>query len=1174
MDPNAAKSAKRPRRLWLTALKVIALTVMALVLLVGGLTVALVSLLPPERLTPLAERVATRSLKDAEVSADRIEFKLKSTWPFLTLEIDNLAVTSTLMRRERPHLREQIPAWADTVFAAESFTGGVNIARLATGVIALSDVILTTPQANLVVINDKLTNFDIIPPSAEPEKEEEPFDITTLPPLLIRRLAIEKPGPIRYFDYKTATFVTAALDRAAVDDNEAPLYRLRFGGDISTPTLMEYLAVDCLTFGLDGDIRWDRNKPSQLSIADMRFALTPVSGKINTDLDFGNGLLIKTLDFVIDPLEVSRAISILPEGMPMIHDIRSTAAIAARGRLTRPFRPGAEVIPHAEINIDIPDATVQWRRAKINNIAANVDITVAGDDLDAAVVKVNRFNMRGPATDLTIKARLSNLLTDPLAEGTVTGHCNLSHLPQVLTAIIPGSVSGTVNADATFRGRPSMLTPQNFHRLHADGSLSLSNFYWLGPDTINMVYARTAKLKFGTDTRVHTTDSGVSDSLLTASITVDSAAILHSDISMHVRDFAIGLGVKNRHRARNSRQILPMGGKVSIDAFDLTVLTDSTRIRIKDAEGMAAVSAYADDTRRPQFDVNLGIARVIIGNRLTRFMIRDAKTDLTAHFEPQTRRARAVAHLADSLRRRHPHIAPDSVYALALAIHNRKAHHVRRFAPELIGDSIEVIDFEVPTGMQRILTNWAIRGSLSARNAGLFTPFLPLRNRMRNLDIAFNNDSININSVTYRGGRSDFNLTGRISNVRRALTSRRKKQSLRINLSLASDTVDINQLAEAAFRGSSFAAHADSTISINLNSTDDEHQLQKVITAHQAQAVADTMKALLIPRNIEADLALNAENVIYGDLLMHNLSGKMLALDGAINLHRLAAKSDVGSIDLSALYVGRDTADLKFGFGMRLDRFNLHKFLDLVPAVDSLMPIMRDFGGIITADIAAASDITRSMDLDLPTLNAAIKLSGDSLVLLDPDTFKMLSKWLFFKDKKHNIIKSMSVEMLVRNNNMQMFPFIFDIDRYRLGVQGNNDFALNFNYHIAVLKSPIPFRFGINIKGNPDDFKIRLGKARFNEKTPINVALVDNTRVNLIREIEDVFRRGVREARFSSLNTRMPKADDFAGQADQPISAADSAQFIREGLIEAPDTTATAIPDKKDKKKKKKKADK
>ena len=159
-----------------------------------------------------------------------------------------------------------------------------------------------------------------------------------------------------------------------------------------------------------------------------------------------------------------------------------------------------------------------------------------------------------------------------------------------------------------------------------------------------------------------------------------------------------------------------------------------------------------------------------------------------------------------------------------------------------------------------------------------------------------------------------------------------------------------------------------------------------------------------------------------------------------------------------------------------------------------------------------------------------------------------------FKDKKHDVIDSMSVELLVENGMMELFPFVFNLDRYRLGVQGFNDMAMNFDYHVAVLKSPLPFKFGITVKGNPDKYKIRLGKARFNERTAISrPAIVDTTRVNLLRQIEGVFRRGVANSRIAPLKfSTRPEAQTIDLSADT-ITHADSLMFIREGLIPAPD---------------------
>ena len=97
------------------------------------------------------------------------------------------------------------------------------------------------------------------------------------------------------------------------------------------------------------------------------------------------------------------------------------------------------------------------------------------------------------------------------------------------------------------------------------------------------------------------------------------------------------------------------------------------------------------------------------------------------------------------------------------------------------------------------------------------------------------------------------------------------------------------------------------------------------------------------------------------------------------------------------------------------------------------MPMLQGIDGVINADIAATTRIDTAMNLDIPSLKAAVKLSGDSLVVMDEETFRTIGKWLLFKDKTHNMIDSMTVEMIVDNSQMQMFPFMFNLDRYKLG---------------------------------------------------------------------------------------------------------------------------------------------
>lgn len=329
--------------------------------------------------------------------------------------------------------------------------------------------------------------------------------------------------------------------------------------------------------------------------------------------------------------------------------------------------------------------------------------------------------------------------------------------------------------------------------------------------------------------------------------------------------------------------------------------------------------------------------------------------------------------------------------------------------------------------------------------------------------------------------------------------------------------------------------------------------------ANQATSIGE-VSAILVPVNLNAGMTIGARNIVYSNMLMHNFNGELLVGNGAVNLRNLSASSKIGSAKLTALYSAPDKQNIRFGFGLLMKNIDVRQFIDMMPAVDSLMPLLSSFQGKINADIAATTDVDSTMNIVIPSLDAAVKLSGDSLVLLDAETFRTVSKWLLFKNKKDNVIPHMEVEMLIGDSKVELFPFVFDFDRYRLAVMGSNDLALNFKYHISVLKSPIPFKFGINMSGNPDKMKVRLGGAKYKPgKSGETIAIVDTARVNLLREIDNVFKSGARNARLGGLkiDNRPEKLDLDA--LNDTISRADSLLFIKEGLIEAPDTIRQQI---------------
>lgn len=1173
----------RPLPLWRRALKVLLWTAMALVLLPAAIILCLLRTLDDEHLTRLAVAAANRAL-DADVRIGRAALSLRPGLPLVRLDLDSVTVISRPMLRMSGAERADVPAWADTLLTLDHFHGGINPAALLAGRIELRDVTFDRPAINIVTVSDSLSNYLIVPASETAAPDTASMSI---PHITIERFRILHPAPLRYHNVQTGEHFTLGLQAMEIDGARAPSYRLNIGGELASPALAVY-NLDRLDFGVDGGVAWNPDRPSEVELRDFDLTAAFVRAKLNAHIDLGTDIVVRDYSLELGRTGISHILGVIPDSLRRAWGIgperlATDLEVSFSARSTAPFNLTDDSIPHADMTLTILPGRLDYGGARLTHVGGELLASLRGNDLGLATFEARGLSVAGPATDLHLDAKASEVTTDPLVSGCLRGTTNLRRLPDRVADLARGFLSGRVDADIDFEGRLSMLSRDGFHRLRVDGDIDGRDLYYLSNDTATMVAIDRACFRLGTHSRVRTASGASADSLLTASLRIDSADILHTQYSMKLTDLSLGVGASNRGASADTTAIIPMGGRLDLGSFGLVVLGDSIVFRMRDTHGMVSMQRFRGDSHMPLFNARLDIGRMATGDPSTRFMLSGAHVDVGAHMLPRKPVPPAIRHTADSLSRVHPDLPADSVYRYAILAHRRRHRQgPPRVHLEYTEAETEMINWGTSKLVRRMLLGWAIEGNLTARRTGLYTPYFPIRNRVRDFNIHFNNDSILLTDVRYKAGHSDFLLSGRISNLKRGFTSRGFRSPLKINLEVVSDTIDVNELAGSTFRGSAYAAAADSIsrsrtgahhrfdmAAIDRAEEADDERLEREMGRIVADA-PDSMAPLLIPRNIDMTLDMRARNVLYSDINFRDFSGRLLAYQGALNLHHLKARADVGSLNLNALYSATDANDIKFGFGMQVADFDLHSFTRLVPAIDSIMPLLRDIRGTVGADLAATCDIDRGMNLVLPTLTAAVRLQGDSLELIDKDTYRTIGKWLLFKDKQSNIIDHMDVEVTVRDNMMTLYPFMFDIDRYRLGVQGYNDLALNFDYHIAVLRSPLPFKFGINLKGNPDKYKIRLGKARFNQQQAVHtVSIVDTARVNLLNQIENIFRRGLAGSRFARLNIdRRPTAADIDLSTDT-ISHADSLLFIKEGLLPAPPEAAPAPDDRPAKRKKK-----
>lgn len=1125
--PSASPSP-RPRRRLPRALRwILGILGSVILLLLVALTVT-VAYLSPSRLTPLVTNQVNKMI-DGRMDASRIELTFWHTFPHVSIDVDSLSIVSNSLASLPDSTRRLLPADADSLLSFRHFHGAINVIKLIKGDIALYDVTLSRPRLNLVQATDSLNNWTILPPS--PDNTEQPDTTASLPPISINRFMLLNSRELSYFSLPDS--ISGAVTLRAIDltGTDAPLYALDVEGNISSP-LLSHFNTDSLLFALNGGIRWDPDSADVVSLSGFTMAVGEIRARIDASLSFADPLTLRSLSLRLQPLDVTQVLRYVPEPWQYdLHGLDTDMTVALDATLTRPYIPSDTLhpLPSLNLSLNIPQCHFYFSDIHYNSFTLAASASIDGLDLDRSSLSISRLLINGRAMDLNVDGTITHPLSDPLVDLSLKGRIFAQRLPLSLRRLIPGRLRATVGTNTRIRCRLGDFSPARFHKIFAHGVVSLRNLDYSLPDSLGTDTTRIispfARLDFNSGAKVKYADHAI-DSMLTLSLNVDSIFYHSEGMTARISELKASLGSLNRARSADTTAINPFGGRFSARRIRFNSDPDSLSLRLTRVEGNAQLRRYNGAARVPRLHLALDIRSLGMSTPSFKCALAGNSFDFDAHLNPR----RTYASAADSLQ-------ADSL---------RRARRAARKAADSLTVATPNLDLRVDSGLRQLLLRWKAVGELKSSRGALFTPAFALPNRLRNLDIGFTTDSVIIRSLDYRAGRSDFHVDGNLSNLRRVLAGRSGRAQLKMMLNLSSDTLDVDQVAAALFAG---AAATSSGARIDINADDDSDDAS---ADSSAVASPDSLAALLVPANIDAELNLSAANVIYSGLLLHDLSGQLMVYDSAINLHDLHASSDVGNVSVSALYSAPRPSEVEFGMGMRLTDFHIDRFLSFMPAIDSLMPAIKDFSGIINADIAATTMIDSAMNFIIPTLQAAIRIDGDSLVLLDADTFKSVSKWLLFKNKKRNMIDRMSVSMSVENSEIMLYPFIFDIDRYRLGVMGSNDLAMNLNYHVSVLKSPIPFKFGINIKGNVDKMKIRLGGAKINEKK-VNVerlAISDTTRINLVHEIEGVFRRGANSAERNRL--RVSSAAN---------SSADSLSRILTDTTDAPLDTLPISPD-------------
>ncbi len=366
----------------------------------------------------------------------------------------------------------------------------------------------------------------------------------------------------------------------------------------------------------------------------------------------------------------------------------------------------------------------------------------------------------------------------------------------------------------------------------------------------------------------------------------------------------------------------------------------------------------------------------------------------------------------------------------------------------------ENLDFNVSADydddQEDLLLQWNPHAGIQLNKAVFAMSDLPTPVYIPSIDFNYDTTGIQINNSSIVLGNSDFELEGEFTNVDEFL---RKEALLKGNLDFVSHYTDVNQIMEI------FSGMGDTTMVAE----------EVVVT----DTIEEEQEPFMVPLGVDITLNTKIEKAIAGDMNISNVGGGLTVKDGILVLNEMGFTSDAATMMLTAMYKSARKNHLYVGFDFHLLDIDIAEMINIIPELDTLVPMLSSFAGKAEFHIAAETYLKSNYEMKVSTLRGATAIHGNDLVVLDNATFRKIARMLNFKDKDHNQIDELSVEITAFKSEIDVYPTLIALDKYQAVVGGRHKLDMTFDYSLGISNPWLFRRLGIKIGGSLDDMKYR-----------------------------------------------------------------------------------------------------
>ena len=1061
-----------------TLVKILAITLSCLVFLLSLPFIALEVICIPKVTNKVLAYLPDYMQAEAEIG--KLDYKIK-TWPIVGLKANKLVIYT------------HIPQVRDTLLAVDTLDLAVDVMEfLNENKVNIEHAKVKDLLVNAQTINGK-DNWDVFPPS-----EDTDTTSTAMPEIRWQNVEIDRVN----LSYKndTAQFSLAVNDlnlhsKKGLFKSDAIIAGAELGVEnilysahpnttysvgkfstkliaansergtlLKTDLLMPYVKLHDAEFSIDST--YCALKASATADTTFRkfnikeFALTLDNSSVSAS---GNAEIISKeeiytdLALALSSPKIENIIALAPKSVvDMLQGIRLQGGIKADAT-AKGYFDGKDKLPVVNLNVDLKNikGSAPERNAKLDKLDLKAKARYNQKSKDSTFVQVDNFYVKTGRSYVKLQAHANYNKGKEYIKADVKGNVDLHAMNKLYPFLENGRVRGSMSADLNTYFFLEDVTNMNVSQIHTNGTVTGDNVRVSIPSEKLSLFVDSLRIKVNTNTGVaNRRNTKIDTALVNSRLAFSNLTLRYKrNVKAEIERLSMMFYADDLsgNKAPKLRTMLSFRG---IDAQT----KDTIRFKAKRVSASANISPDKEYKFVPTSSVRLSFDSVFFASKKSGLVLDSTRimASVTPNFRKYKRfkKGEKPVLIPESEQKV---INTDSLYKIVMGVMEKE----------------DVAD--------EFLKKFKATGKIALKQFRYKDPYFPLPMSVRKVDMDFDGDTLDLKNFRLRVGRSAVNLTGEVNNVRRFLL---RGRTLNGELNLKSRRIDINQLTNA-YTVANSRVEENKTLSADANMAMIENESLNTEELESTAEIDSTTQASLIvvPNNLNLKFRADVDTVLLSNMKLIDFKGKVRVKDQILSIGNLSTSTKVGRMAMHLSYLCKDPKLAETAAAIEMDSVQIGELVDALPELNTVMPMLRSFKGSVSCDASLTANLDSAMNIDMPSVNAGVLLKGENLVLLDGETFTEIAKMLMFSKKTENLIDSVSVEMLVKNNEIEIYPFMVSMDKYRLGIGGTQGLDESFNYHIALLK---PIRLGLDVYGKDfDNIKFKLAGVKFKDSNTV-----------------------------------------------------------------------------------------